>query len=170
MRVRTYVPAVFVVLLIALLTVSASTKETRLVTGINPGDLAPGIKSLENGSDLSFHNHLGRYTLLCFWAAYDGESRARNVALSNEVNKLDSKKIVMYSISLDDNQSIFEETLKIDKLDKANQLREGFNSKSTLYKAYKLKRGLKTFLIDDKGKIISVNIHPKQLAELLKNS
>ena len=170
MRVRTYVPAVFVTLLIALLTMSASTKETRLVTGINPGDLAPGIESLENGSDLSFHNHLGRYTLLCFWAAYDAESRARNVALSNKVNKLDSDKVVMYSVSLDESQAIFEETSKIDKLDSTRQLREGSDLKSTVRKAYKLNKGLKTFLIDDAGKIVAVDVSPQQLTELLKNS
>jgi hypothetical protein len=67
MRVRTYVPAVFVMLLIALLTISASTKDARPVIGINPGDLAPGIESLENENSFSFQNHSGRYTLLCFW-------------------------------------------------------------------------------------------------------
>lgn len=170
MSKRTYVPAVFTVLLIALLTVSASTKETRLTTGITPGDLAPGIKSLENKSDLSFHNHSGRYTLLNFWAAYDAESRVRNVLLSNEVNKLDPAKIAMYAVSLDKSQAIFEETLKIDKLDETRQIWEGSDTKSALYKAYKLNKGLKSFLIDDTGKIIAVNVHPKQLTELLKNN
>lgn len=170
MRKRTYVPAVCVIFLIALLTVSASTKETRLTTGINPGDLAPGIESLEIKNNLSFHNHSGRYTLLSFWAAYDAESRARNVSLANEVSKLDPNKIAMYAVSLDKNKAIFEETLKIDKLDKSKQFWEGSNSNSALYKAYKLDKGLKTFLIDDAGKIVAVNVTPKQLAELLKNS
>jgi AhpC/TSA family. len=168
MRVRTYVPVVLSVLLIALLTISASTKETRLTIGVNPGDLAPGIESLESKTGLSFHNHSGRYTLLSFWAAYDAESRVRNVLLSNEVNKLDSQKIALCAVSLDKSRAIFEETLKIDKLDETSQLWEGSDLKSTLYKAYKLNKGLKTFLIDDTGKIIAVNVHPKQLAELLK--
>lgn len=170
MSKRTYVPAVFTVFLIALLTVSASTKETRLTTGINPGDLAPGIESLESKSDLSFHNHSGRYTLLNFWAAYDAESRKRNVLLWNEVNKLDPTKIAMCAVSLDKSRAIFEETLKIDKLDESGQLWEGSDAKSALYKAYKLNKGFKSFLLDDTGKIIAVNVEPKQLAELLKNS
>lgn len=171
MRVRTYVPvSVLATLLIALLTMSASTKETRLVTGINPGDLAPGIESLGNERNLNFRNHLGRYTLLCFWAAYDAESRARNVALSNKVNKLDPDKIVMYSVSLDESKTVFEETLKIDKLDDTRQLREGSDLESTVRKAYKLNKGLKTFLIDDEGKIVAVNLSPQQLTEFLRNS
>lgn len=170
MRVRTYVPAVCTVLLIALLSISASTKESRSITGINPGDLAPGIESLENGNDLNFHNHLGRYTLLCFWAAYDAESRARNVMLSNEVSKLDPEKVVMYSVSLDESNAIFEETLKIDRLDEAAQFLSGSDLTPALYKTYKLNKGLKTYLIDDDGKIIAVNFPPKQLAKLLKHS
>ncbi|MDD2437464.1 MAG: redoxin domain-containing protein [Massilibacteroides sp.] len=170
MRVRTYVPAVFVLLLIVLLTISASTKEARSVIGINPGDLAPGIESLENENNLSFQNHSGRYTLLCFWAAYDAESRARHVSLSNEVRKLDPDKIAMYSVSLDESQSIFEETLRIDKLDKTGQFRGRSDFKPSLYKAYKLDKGLKTFLIDSNGKIVAVNVHPKQLANLLEKS
>ncbi len=170
MSKRTYVPAVLAVLLIAILTLSANTKETRLSTGINPGDLAPGIESLESKYKLNFHNHSGRYTLLSFWAAYDAESRARNVSLSNVVNKLDPAKIAMYSISLDKNRAIFEETLKIDNLDETRHLWEGFDSRSALFKAYKLNKGLRTFLIDDTGKIVAVNVGPKELAEFMENS
>lgn len=170
MKVSTCVPAVCLTLLIALLTMSASTKETRPVTGVNPGDLAPGIESLGNEHDFHFQNHSGRYTLLCFWAAYDAESRARNVMLSNAVNKLDPEKIVMYAISLDDNQTIFEETLKIDRLNPANQFKNGSDKKSALYKAYKLNKGLRTYLIDDAGKVVAVNFPPKQLTELLMNT
>lgn len=170
MRVRTYVPFVFVSLLVALITMSASTKQPKSVIGVNPGDLAPGIESLETGSDLSFQNQLGRYTLLCFWAAYDAESRARNAALSNKVNNLDPEKIVMYSVSLDKSRSIFEETLRIDNLSQSNQFRGGSDSKSELHKAYKLNRGLNTYLIDDSGTIVAVNVRPKQLAELLGNN
>ena len=67
-------------------------------------------------SDFSFQNHSGRYTLLNFWAAYDAESRVRNVQLWNEVNKLSSDKIAMYSVSLDEKESIFTETVKADRL------------------------------------------------------
>ena len=80
---------------------SSGTKEARPTVGTNPGDLAPRIESLGGESDFSFQNHSGRYTLLNFWAAYDAESRVRNVQLWNEVNKLSSDKIAMYSVSLD---------------------------------------------------------------------
>ena len=103
MKVRAYVLFVAV----ALLAVSAGTKNAKPTVGINPGDFAPRIESLGTESNFSFQNHSGRYTLLNFWATYDAESRARNVQLWNEVNKLSSDKIAMYSISLDEKESIF---------------------------------------------------------------
>lgn len=170
MRVKAYVPAVLVTLLVALITISANTKQPQSTTGVNPGDLAPGIEFLETGSNLSFQNQLGRYTLLCFWAAYDAESRARNVTLSNKVSRLNPEKIVMYSVSLDKNQAIFEETVRIDHLNRDYQFREESDFRPELHKAYKLDRGLKNYLIDDKGIIIAVNVQPEQLAALVEKS
>ena len=63
MKVRAYVLFVAV----ALLAVSAGTKNAKPTVGINPGDLAPRIESLGNESNFSFQNHSGRYTLLNFW-------------------------------------------------------------------------------------------------------
>ena len=108
MKVRAYVLFVAV----ALLAVSAGTKNAKPTVGINPGDFAPRIESLGTESNFSFQNHSGRYTLLNFWATYDAESRARNVQLWNEVNKLSSDKIAMYSVSLDEKESIFTETVQ----------------------------------------------------------
>ena len=53
MKVRAYVLFVAV----ALLAVSAGTKNAKPTVGINPGDLAPRIESLGNESNFSFQNH-----------------------------------------------------------------------------------------------------------------
>ena len=132
MKVRAYV--LFVAA--ALLAISAGTKNARPTEGANPGDLAPRIESLGNKNDLSFQNHSGRYTLLNFWAAYDAESRVRNVQLWNKVNKLGSEKIAMYSISMDEKESIFAETVKADKLEGTMQFHEELGKKSKLYGKY----------------------------------
>ena len=103
MKVRAYV----LIASVALLGMSAGSKKAKLTEGVNPGDLAPRIEFLGNDAKASFHNQLGRYTLLNFWAAYDAESRARNVQLANEVNKFGPDKIAMCSISMDEKESIF---------------------------------------------------------------
>ena len=136
--------------------------------GINPGDFAPRIESLGTESNFSFQNHSGRYTLLNFWATYDAESRARNVQLWNEVNKLSSDKIAMYSISLDEKESIFTETVKADKLEGTKQFHEELGRKSELFEKYNLQKGFCNFLIDDKGVIIAANVAPEDLTKVLK--
>lgn len=106
--------------------------------------------------------------MLNFWAAYDAESRARNVQLANEVNKFGPDKIAMCSISMDEKESIFTETVKIDKLDLSTQFHEGLGKESELYKKYDLRKGFKTFLINDEGVIIAANVTPEKLTEILK--
>ena len=144
MKVRAYV----LIASVALLGMSAGSKKAKLTEGVNPGDLAPRIEFLGNDAKASFHNQLGRYTLLNFWAAYDAESRARNVQLANEV--------------------IFTETVKIDKLDLSTQFHEGLGKESELYKKYDLRKGFKNFLINDEGVIIAANVTPEKLTEILK--
>lgn len=164
MKVRAYV----LIVTVALATMSSATKEARPTVGTNPGDLAPRIESLGGESDFSFQNHSGRYTLLNFWAAYDAESRARNVQLWNEVNKMSSDKIDMCSISMDEKPSIFTETVKADKLEGTKQFHEGLGKKSKLYGEYRLDKGFQNFLIDDKGVIIAANVTPDQLTKMLE--
>ena len=135
---------------------------------MNPCDLSPRIEFLGNDAKARFHNQLGRYTLLNFWAAYDAESRARNVQLANEVNKFGPDKIAMCSISMDEKESIFTETVKIDKLDLSTQFHEGLGKESELYKKYDLRKGFKNFLINDEGVIIAANVTPEKLTEILK--
>ena len=164
MKVRAYV----LIASVALLGMSAGSKKAKLTEGVNPGDLAPRIEFLANDAKASFHNQLGRYTLLNFWAAYDAESRARNVQLANEVNKFGPDKIAMCSISMDEKESIFTETVKIDKLDLSTQFHEGLGKESELYKKYDLRKGFKNFLINDEGVIIAANVTPEKLTEILK--
>lgn len=164
MKIRTYV----LLASVALIGMSAGTKKATLTEGINPGDLAPRIESLENGSDFRFQNHSGRYTLLSFWAAYDAESRARNVSLANEVSKLGSDKIAICSVSLDEKSSIFSETVKMDKLDLSTQFHDQEGKRSEVYQKYRLQKGLRNFLIDDKGVILAINVTPAKLAEIMK--
>ncbi|MEG1543594.1 MAG: thioredoxin-like domain-containing protein [Tannerellaceae bacterium] len=165
MKVKAYV----LIVMVALISMSAATKKTKSTVGVNPGDLAPRIESLGSENKIHFKNHSGRYTLLNFWAAYDAESRARNVKLSNEVNKLNSDKIAMYSISLDERKSIFTETVKADKLNASTQFHEEQGRASDLYRKYNLNKGLRNFLIDDKGVIIAANVTADELAKALKN-
>ena len=155
MKVRAYV----LIASVALLGMSAGSKKAKLTEGVNPGDLAPRIEFLGNDAKASFHNQLGRYPLLNF---------ILGVQLANEVNKFGPDKIAMCSISMDEKESIFTETVKIDKLDLSTQFHEGLGKDSELYKKYDLRKGFKNFLINDEGVIIAANVTPEKLTEILK--
>ena len=150
--------------LVVLLFLSAGTEKVSLTEGYRPGDLAPGIKSAEDGHLIEFSNS-DCYTLVNFWAAYDATSRVRNMQLWNKMNELDSTLITFYSVSMDESQSVFEETLKVDKLATGNQLCDKKGRKSPVYKKYGLKNGFRNFLIDKKGVIIAIDITPDELVE-----
>lgn len=163
MRVKTYVFAAFV----ALLFMSSGSKDTKPTVGLNPGDYAPEIEFLKNRENLTFQNHSGEFTLLNFWATYNAESRARNISLINSINKLDSGKLRICSISLDENRSVFTETIKSDKLDSSTQFLEEQGRQSALYGKYLLDKGFTNYLIDDRGIIVAHNLTPEKLAEIL---
>jgi hypothetical protein len=159
MRIKAYV----LVLSTALFSMSAGTKKANPSVGINPGDIAPRIESLEEGSDIRFSNHSGRYTLVNFWAVYDGESRMRNVLLCNEVNRLNPDKIAMCSISMDENESVFKASIKGDKLVESQQFRSKPKDREKLFEMFKLDKGMNNFLINDRGIIVASNIRPQDL-------
>ncbi len=151
--------------------VAAGTKNAKPTVGTNPGDLAPRIEFLGNETEkIHFRNQQGQYTLLNFWAAYDAESRARNVLLSNKVNELGAGKVVMCSVSFDTKESVFTETVRADKLDAATQRWDSRGKASDCYRKYGLNKGFKNFLIDNEGVIVATDITPDKLAEILKEN
>ena len=162
--------ACFLVVSVLLIGIAADSKDAKSVEGVNPGDFAPRIVVNGNESEIHFQNPDGRFTLVNFWAAYDAESRAENVLLWNAVRKLNgsTEKVSMCSISLDERNSVFEETIRADKLDRTTQLHEKKGCQSDVYRKYKLERGLRNFLIDDRGIIVATNISSEWLAELGK--
>ncbi len=162
MKVRAYV----LIVSVALFGISAGSKKATLTEGSNPGDLAPSIEFLEkDGEAIRFQNQMGRYTLVNFWAAYDAESRMRNVLLANKVAALESDKIRLCAISLDERESVFAETIKIDQLDHSSQYYMGAAVASEVSKKYHLDKGLRNFLIDDQGVIVATNVDADQLAQ-----
>lgn len=165
MEVKAYVLSAAV----ALSTISFAAKDARPAEGITPGDLAPRIESLGNEQGFSFHNHSGRYTLLCFWAAYDAESRVRNVRLWNEVNKMSSERVAMYSVSFDEKESVFAETVRTDGLSDTKQIYVGLGEGSELYQKFCLRKGLTSYLIDASGVVVAADVTPDKLIEILKS-
>ena len=143
MKMRVCLLSVSVIIGVIGLFLSAGMEKTSFAKGYRIGDRAPEIRLSGNNWTIRFTDLPEQYTLVNFWAAYDADSRVRNIQLSNKVNEMDTARIKMYSISLDEQFSIYSETLKADNLEDTNHFFDSLGAKSSLYKQYNLKKGLK---------------------------
>ena len=107
----------------------------------------------------------GRYVLLSFWASYDAQSRMQNVSLSNVLRS--SRNVEMVSVSFDEYQSIFKETVRKDQIVTPTCFVETKGESSGLFKKYRLGRGFTNYLLDENGVIIAKNISAAELSAYL---
>ena len=111
-----HVKWIFVVLLISSLT--SFVEKDKPTGGLNVGDVAPDF-TIESTSDAQHNFDLtdlkGKYVLLSFWASYDAQSRMQNASLSNALRST-SQDVEMVSVSFDEYQSVFQETIRKDQI------------------------------------------------------
>ena len=161
-----YVKWIFVVLLIGSLT--SFVEKDKPTGGLNVGDIAPDFKiqSMSAGQPLAELSDMkGKYVLLSFWASYDAQSRMQNVSLSNALRS--SHNVEMVSVSFDEYQSIFKETVRKDQIVTPTCFVETKGEYSGLFKKYRLGRGFTNYLLDDNGVIIAKNISAAELSAYL---
>ena len=162
-----YVKWIFVVLLIGSLT--SFVEKDKPTGGLNVGDIAPDFKiqSMSAGQPLSELSDMkGKYVLLSFWASYDAQSRMQNVSLSNALRS--SHNVEMVSVSFDEYQSIFKETVRKDQIVTPTCFVETEGEDSGLFKKYRLNRGFTNYLLDGNGVIIAKNISAADLSAYVK--
>ena len=156
-----YVKWIFVVLLIGSLT--SFVEKDKPTGGLNVGDIAPDFKiqSMSAGQPLAELSDMkGKYVLLSFWASYDAHSWMQNASLSNE-------NVEMVSVSFDEYQSIFKETVRKDQIVTPTCFVETKGESSGLFKKYRLGRGFTNYLLDENGVIIAKNISAAELSAYL---
>ena len=155
-----YVKWIFVVLLIGSLT--SFVEKDKPTGGLNVGDIAPDFKiqSMSAGQPLAELSDMkGKYVLLSFWASYDAHSRMQNASLSNVLRSASrNDNVEMVSVSFDEYQSIFKETVRKDQIVTPTCFVETKGESSGLFKKYRLGRGFTNYLLDENGVIIAKNI------------
>ena len=159
-----HVKWIFVVLLISSLT--SFVEKDKPTGGLNVGDVAPDFR-IETTSDVQHNLDLtdlkGKYVLLSFWASYDAQSRMQNVSLSNALRST-SQDVEMVSVSFDEYQSVFKETIRKDQIVTPTCFVETEGEDSGLFKKYRLNRGFTNYLLDGNGVIIAKNISAADLS------
>ena len=155
---------IFVVLLISSLT--SFVEKDKPTGGLNVGDVAPDFR-IETTSDVQHNLDLtdlkGKYVLLSFWASYDAQSRMQNASLSNALRST-SQDVEMVSVSFDEYQSVFKETIRKDQIVTPTCFVETKGESSGLFKKYRLNRGFTNYLLDGNGVIIAKNISAAELS------
>lgn len=159
-----HVKWIFVVLLISSLT--SFVEKDKPTGGLNVGDVAPDF-TIESTSDVQHNFDLtdlkGKYVLLSFWASYDAQSRMQNASLSNALRST-SQDVEMVSVSFDEYQSVFQETIRKDQIVTPTCFVETKGESSGLFKKYRLNRGFTNYLLDGNGVIIAKNISAAELS------
>ena len=164
-----YVKWIFVVLLISSLT--SFVEKDKPPGGLNVGDMAPDFKIETMSTEqptLNLSRMKGKYVLLSFWASYDAQSRMQNASLSNALRSTSpNNNVEMVSVSFDEYQSIFEETIRKDQIVTPTCFVETKGESSGIFKKYRLGRGFTNYLLDDNGVIIAKNISAAELSAYL---
>ena len=164
-----YVKWIFVVLLIGSLT--SFVEKDKPTGGLNVGDMAPDFKIQTMSAEQSqteLSDLRGKYVLLSFWASYDAQSRMQNASLSNVLRSASrNDNVEMVSVSFDEYQSIFKETVRKDQIVTPTCFVETKGESSGLFKKYRLGRGFTNYLLDDNGVIIAKNISAAELSAYL---
>ncbi|MDR0962612.1 MAG: peroxiredoxin family protein [Mediterranea sp.] len=160
-----YVKWIFVVLLICSLTSFVD----KPVSGLKVGDVAPDftVETTSGGQSQTLSMLKGKYVLLSFWASSDAPSRLQNVSLSNVLRENSSANVEMVSVSFDSYRSIFEETVRKDRLIAPICFVQTTGQASDIYKTYRLNRGFGNYLLNDQGVIIAKNISTAELSAYL---
>lgn len=147
---------------------STTTKNTKPSEGIYPGDLFPIIKNLKDkkGTELNLSDLRGQKVLVNFWAAYDAQSHLENVLMTKKIQQAKSS-VRMISVSFDESEAVFEKTIAMDRIDISNQYRLDSECQKDLKKRYRLEKGFKSYLIDENGEILAMNLNSQNIEKYL---
>lgn len=160
---------IFVVVLLFSLT--AFIDKNRPTSGLSVGNIAPNFTLCRYDSEekIDLKALKGNYVLLSFWASYDATSRVKNALLNHEMENL-PQRVKMVSVSFDEYASIFNETIKQDRIKGAYCMVDTTGEASGLFDLYHLNKGFKNYLLNKKGQIIATNVTAKQLSQLIKET
>lgn len=137
-------------------------------TGLLIGERAPEFQMSDStAGTFDLKEQKGKYVVLNFWASYDAPSRISNVRFRQEIEKMNHQDLSFVSVSYDPNAVVFEETVKLDELDRNTQFYDKDGNASDIYKAFRLKKGFGNYLLDQNGVIIAKNFSPEKLTELI---
>lgn len=162
--------ASFAVLLVSL----SAAIDTRRNASI--GSKAPSLTVERADSIVTLDGLQGKRVVLSFWSAADGESRLLQNKISAMVSSVadanpTAKNVEVLSVNLDRSERLMREIVRLDNLDNDSQFFAGNSGyASQIRDAYEMKNGLRTFIIDEEGRIEKVDPTEDELIQVLNPS
>lgn len=134
-------------------------------TELRPGMSAPIINVENKAQSFSLNDWHGKYVLVTFWDSSDAQSRVANSSYQALLSDKNAAKVKFVGINFDDSQALFEEIVKADQLDAANQYRVEDDAARQLQQLYGLADGMGSVLISPDGRVECFNPTAEKLAQ-----
>jgi thiol-disulfide isomerase/thioredoxin len=121
-----------------------------------------------NGDTIRLSSLKGKVVLLDFWASWCGPCRTANRVLAKLYSKYRDKGFEIYGVSLDDSPQSWKKAIAKDKVRWLQVIDPGGWEASTAvnWSIYALPT---SYLIDQHGKLIAMDLEPKELEKTLKS-
>lgn len=116
---------------------------------------APNLELVNNYAEFDLRESDGEYVLLSFWSSTDPQSRIANKSYDGSLGKTD-KNVKYVAVNLDPSTGVFEEIVKIDKLNASSQYHVD-GDWSAVLGDYNLRQGYVSYLINPSGVIVAQN-------------
>lgn len=162
-----------VVSLLVLFSFLSFTSALQTKTGTSRGDKMKTTPEIEKVLEASS----GSFVLIHFWASHNANSRIENIKFARLMEKYKEKQfenaqgVSLLSLSFDEYQSVFAETVKRDQLNEAKAMRIETASLAETEKTFDVDRiQFGNYLLDAQGVIVAKNITATDLEQLLQQN
>ncbi len=131
------------------------------------GKKAPAIVASDpDGKPQALYDHLGKYTLIDFWASWCPPCRKENPNIVANYQKYKSQGFEIFAISLDKKKEAWLKGIADDHLTWQHVSELNYWN-SEIAATYAVRAIPANFLVDDKGTIIAKNVRGEQLGKVL---
>jgi peroxiredoxin len=135
---------------------------------LKAGAMAPEI-ALPNANDsiVKLSSFKGKVVLIDFWASWCGPCRASNPSVVKLYNQLKDQGFEVFGVSIDSKKKNWTRAIKQDKIKYSQVIDlDAWNSKVAA--AYGVEAIPSTFLLDQSGKIVAVDLEGKALEDRVR--
>ncbi len=144
-------------------------QQQAMPAGIGIGSVAPELNFKDpNGKSIALSSLKGQVVLLDFWASWCKPCRMENPNVVKLYNEYHEKGFTVYSISLDNNATKWQNAIAADGLIWPNHVSDLKGWSSAGAQIYKVNSIPQTYLIDADGKIIASGLRGQDLEQKLK--